>query len=207
MPCTPYGAVPMICSRPRGRWCLAGPGAGHHRRGHRPDRAVGALKRAGAQYVLVPNLPDVGITPQFRGPNAAAATALSAGYNKALYGGLKRAGIEFIPLDTFSILREVTANPGMYGFTNVTSTCKIDPANSTQSILTCNPTSYVARMRPTPTCLPMACTDHCRSSAAGPVRGLGAGRPAPAAGAEPLGTDHRPLACRPGQHAPGWSAG
>ena len=106
---------------------------------------VGALKQAGAQYVLVPNLPDVGITPQFRGPNAAAATALSAGYNKALYGGLKQAGIEFIPLDTFSILREVTANPGMYGFTNVTSTaCKIDPANSTQSILTCNPTSYVS---------------------------------------------------------------
>ena len=106
---------------------------------------VGALKQAGAQYVLVPNLPDVGITPQFRGPNAAAATALSVSYNKALYGGLKQAGIEFIPLDTFSILREVTANPGMYGFTNVTSTaCKIDPANSTQSILTCNPTSYVS---------------------------------------------------------------
>ncbi len=106
---------------------------------------VGALKQAGAQYVLVPNLPDVGITPQFRGPNAAAATALSAGYNKALYGGLKQAGIEFIPLDTFSILREVTANPAMYGFTNVTSTaCKIDTNNATASIIGCNPTSYVS---------------------------------------------------------------
>ncbi len=104
---------------------------------------VGALKQAGAQYVLVPNLPD-GHHPQFRGPNAAA-TALSAGYNKALYGGLKQAGIEFIPLDTFSILREVTANPGMYGFTNVTSTaCRIDPNNSTASIIGCNPTSYVS---------------------------------------------------------------
>lgn len=106
---------------------------------------VGALKQAGAQYVLVPNLPDVGITPQFRGPNAAAATAMSVGYNKALYGGLKQAGIEFIPLDTFSILREVTANPGMYGFTNVTGTaCKINPANTTGSIIGCNPTTYVS---------------------------------------------------------------
>ena len=70
---------------------------------------------------------------------------MSAGYNKALYGGLKQAGIEFIPLDTFSILREVTANPGMYGFTNVTSTaCRIDPNNSTASIIGCNPTSYVS---------------------------------------------------------------
>jgi len=104
---------------------------------------VGALKQAGAQYVLVPNLPDVGITPQFRGPNAEAATAMSVGYNKALYGGLKQAGIEFIPLDTFSILREVTANPGMYGFTNVTGTaCKINPANTTGSIIGCNPTTY-----------------------------------------------------------------
>ena len=109
---------------------------------------VGALKQAGAQYVLVPNLPDVGLAPQFRslGPaGAAQATALADGYNKALYGGLKQAGIEFIPLDTFSVLREVVANPGMYGFSNVTGTaCKIDPNNSTQSILTCNPTSYVS---------------------------------------------------------------
>lgn len=106
---------------------------------------VGALKQAGAQYVLVPNLPNVGLTPSFRGPNAAAATALSAGYNNALYGGLKQAGIEFIPLDTFTVLSEVAANPAMYGFTNVTSTaCTIDPANSSQSIIGCNPTSYVS---------------------------------------------------------------
>ncbi|WP_440569596.1 autotransporter outer membrane beta-barrel domain-containing protein [Stenotrophomonas sp. STK17_22] len=106
---------------------------------------ISSLKQAGAQYVLVPNLPDVGITPQFSGVRAPLATAMSQRYNSALYGGLKNAGIEFIPLDTFGILREVTANPGMYGFTNVTSTaCKINPANPTQSILTCNPTSYVS---------------------------------------------------------------
>ncbi|MGE8285844.1 MAG: autotransporter outer membrane beta-barrel domain-containing protein [Stenotrophomonas lactitubi] len=109
---------------------------------------VGALKQAGAEYVLVPNLPDVGIAPQFRslGPaGAAQATALAAGYNKALYGGLKQAGIEFIPLDTFTVLREVAANPAMYGFRNVTDTgCRINPADTTTSILTCNPTSYVS---------------------------------------------------------------
>ncbi|MGM9451636.1 hypothetical protein RRF55_29235, partial [Klebsiella sp. K47] len=41
-------------------------------------------------------------------------------------------------MDTFHILQEIVANPGQYGFVNVTS-----PACTTASSLTCNPTSYV----------------------------------------------------------------
>src|SRR3546814_6872207 len=45
---------------------------------------VGTLQAAGAQYVLVPNLPDIGLTPSFRAGGAAAmgpGTALAAAYN------------------------------------------------------------------------------------------------------------------------------
>ncbi|KAF1014554.1 MAG: Esterase EstP [Stenotrophomonas maltophilia] len=100
---------------------------------------VSSLKQAGAQYVLVPNLPDLGATPQFLSPRTSGfATGGSNAYNAELYGGLKQAGLEFIPLDTFGLLREIIANPAPYGFTNVTG-----PACTDASSLTCSPASYV----------------------------------------------------------------
>jgi len=102
---------------------------------------VGTLKGAGAEYIVVPTIPDVGLTPGARagGPaGMAAGTALAKAYNDALFGGLKAAGLQVIPVDTFHILQEIVANPGQYGFVNVTS-----PACTTASSLTCNPTSYV----------------------------------------------------------------
>ena len=101
---------------------------------------VGTLKGAGAEYIVVPTIPDVGLTPGARagGPAAmAAGTALAKAYNDALFGGLKAAGLQVIPVDTFHILQEIVANPAQYGFVNVTS-----PACTTASSLTCNPTSY-----------------------------------------------------------------
>lgn len=105
---------------------------------------VGTLQGAGARYILVPSLPDMGITPAARaqGPLAQAQlTALSSAYNDALFGGLAATGLRVIPLDTFSFLREVVAEPGLYGFANVTGTA-CQPQITAQS-LTCNPTSYV----------------------------------------------------------------
>ncbi|MFZ7095760.1 autotransporter domain-containing protein [Luteimonas dalianensis] len=104
---------------------------------------VGALQGAGARYVLVPNLPDMGITPAARaqGPLAQGQlTALAAAYNDALFGGLAASGLRVIPLDTFSFLREVAASPGEYGFANVTGTA-CEPQITAQS-LTCSPASY-----------------------------------------------------------------
>ena len=102
---------------------------------------VSSLKLAGAQYVLVPNLPDIGITPQFlaAGPAAQAqATGLAMAYNNALYGTLAAQGLEVIPLDTFGILRELAANPAAYGFANATGMA----CQSGQSI-SCVPTEFV----------------------------------------------------------------
>lgn len=103
---------------------------------------VGTLKSAGAQYVMVPTLPDIGLTPASRAGGAvgmAQGTALAKTYNNALFGGLKQAGLQVIPVDTFSILQEIVANPGTYGFTNVSNM-----ACTSVSSLTCSPLTLVA---------------------------------------------------------------
>lgn len=105
---------------------------------------VGQLRGAGAQYILVPTIPDLGITPSFRAQGAAAmaqGTQLSVGYNSALFAGLASNGLSVIPVDTFGLLREVAANPAQFGFTNITGTA-CQPQITAQS-LTCNPGTYV----------------------------------------------------------------
>lgn len=83
---------------------------------------IARLKGAGARYILVFGLPNIGATPAFSGSasTSAAVTQLSAGYNTTLWSGLVTAGIRAIPVDTFTLLSEVGANPSAYGFTNVT---------------------------------------------------------------------------------------
>lgn len=107
-------------------------------------QAVGTLQAAGARYILVPSLPDMGLTPQaLAGGQVAQATMsqLSGGYNTAMYGALAQAGYRVIPLDTYNMLREVVASPSTYGLTNVTGTA-CQPAGS--SSLTCTPASYIS---------------------------------------------------------------
>lgn len=107
---------------------------------------VGTLKGAGAQYVLVANLPDLGLTASARAAGAAyqaQATALATAYNTALFGGLASAGLSVIPVDTFHFLQEVVANPSAYGLANVTTPgCLAQPAPAGDSSLFCNPGSY-----------------------------------------------------------------
>ncbi len=110
---------------------------------------VGTLQAAGAEYVLVPTIPDLGKTPQFLAGGAAtsaAGTQLAASYNTALFNGLAASGLRVIPLDTFTLIDEITANPGAYGFTNATGT-----ACGAMSSVTCSPLNYVS---------PTAATDY-----------------------------------------------
>lgn len=103
---------------------------------------VGRLQQGGARYILVPNIPDLGQTPQFLAQGAAGSaggTQLSVAYNNALYSGLASAGLRVIPMDTFSLLREIAASPSAYGFVNATS-----PACNIESSLTCSPFNLVA---------------------------------------------------------------
>lgn len=106
---------------------------------------VGMLKGAGAQYVLVATIPDIGLAPSFRaqGPLAQGqGTALATAYNNALFGALAQNNLSVIPVDTFHFLQEVAANPAEYGFSNITGTA-CQPQITAQS-LTCNPATYVS---------------------------------------------------------------
>lgn len=105
---------------------------------------VSQLQNAGAKYILVATVPDLGLTPAFRalGPTAQAqGTALTTTYNSSLFSGLASNGLRVIPLDTFNLIREITASPAAYGFSNIAGTaCQ---PQITANSLTCNPTSYV----------------------------------------------------------------
>jgi len=103
---------------------------------------VGGLQAAGARYVLVPNIPDIGLTPQFLAQGAAAsalASNLADTYNQTLYTALAGQGLRVIPVDTYRFLGEAAANPSIYGFSNVTGTACTTP----QSVV-CNPGTIIA---------------------------------------------------------------
>ncbi|MBW8823900.1 MAG: SGNH/GDSL hydrolase family protein, partial [Xanthomonadales bacterium] len=100
------------------------------------------LQAAGARYIMVPNIPDIGLTPESlaAGPvTSATATALSANYNAALYSAMASNHLRIIPLDTFHMLQEIVASPATYGFRDVTHTACGTGSAPAGSSLTCGP--------------------------------------------------------------------
>ena len=84
---------------------------------------VGTLQNAGANYIVVLNLPDLGLTPQAiaSGPSAQASlSGLGFVYNSTLDGVIATLGDGIIPIDVYGLFNEIVADPGTYGFTNVT---------------------------------------------------------------------------------------
>ena len=89
------------------------------------------LAAAGARTVLVYNVPNIGVTPDFlaQGPAAASVgTGASAAFNDALAATTKAVaganpGTNFIQIDLNGFLKAVAANPGAFGFENVTTKC------------------------------------------------------------------------------------
>lgn len=101
-----------------------------------------ALQNAGANYVVVFNLPDLGATPQFRAAGATAAgaaTFAAVSYNTALNEGLAQTRVGIIPINTFALFNEVIANPGAFGFTNVTGIACGPGAPGVVSSVACGP--------------------------------------------------------------------
>ena len=98
--------------------------------------AVAALGAAGARTVLVPNLPDIGITPALQavGPAAAAeARRRSLAYDDALARVLDRVearhpGVAILRLDVQALAERVLADPGAAGFRDVTNPCQGRPS-------------------------------------------------------------------------------
>jgi outer membrane lipase/esterase len=104
---------------------------------------IGSLGGAGARYIVVFNLPDIGRTPQATAENAAVPgaaaglTTLSTTFNSALNGQLI-GKTDVIPVNTFAFLNEVLASPSQYGIVNTTV-----PACTTSSAVLCTPQTLV----------------------------------------------------------------
>ncbi len=89
---------------------------------------VDALIADGAQHILVPGVPNLGLTPDFQGD--AAATEYAEEFNAALVAGLPSGAIY---VNTFALLDNVVADPSAYGITNTTTPC-LNTASSTPSV-------------------------------------------------------------------------
>ena len=93
---------------------------------------IRALVAAGARTILVPNIPDIGVLPEYRGKSlAAVATALSVQHATALNAQLgslaRKLNANIFVVDFTTGLELVRANPARFGFTNVTDAC-VPPA-------------------------------------------------------------------------------
>lgn len=86
--------------------------------------AVGALYLAGARHVVVPNLPDLGLTPEGQASGSGpVVTLLSQMYNEHLEAALAANAPSAIRLDVFRLMHQTINDPAEYGFTNVTNAC------------------------------------------------------------------------------------
>lgn len=98
------------------------------------------LSDKGAKYILVPNIPDIGLTPDVVGTAAQGpSTYVTNQFNQAMLKGADNIDANVIPLDTFGLLQQVAASPETYGFNNVT-----DKACLTDSSLICGKSARVA---------------------------------------------------------------
>jgi phospholipase/lecithinase/hemolysin len=89
---------------------------------------IGSLAASGAQQFFVPNMPDLGRTPALAGtPFSLSMTQVSLNYNQHLEDALQQLrvslGVDIVSYDTYGLLNAVIANPGQYGFSNVSERC------------------------------------------------------------------------------------
>jgi outer membrane lipase/esterase len=101
---------------------------------------VGKLRFAGAQYVILQNLPDIGKTPAAAAEGQQAnLTALSGLFNSTLNAAVGAAKLNVIQINTSQLLNEIIANPAQFGFVNTTI-----PVCTTDSSLNCTPSTLRA---------------------------------------------------------------
>jgi phospholipase/lecithinase/hemolysin len=112
-------------------------------------QAITNLALAGAEYIMVPNLPDLAVTPEsiaFGPAVMQRATDLSAAINTAVTSVLADLEaafpIDLITLDVRSLINAIVANPAQHGLTNVTSPC-FSGAIDRPGTICANPDEYL----------------------------------------------------------------
>ena len=86
------------------------------------------LYTLGARQLVLYDVPDIGVTPAYKGlgPLTAFATALSLTFNADVQNDLaavEASGLQVVTLGEFARLDAVIASPGAFGFTDVTNPC------------------------------------------------------------------------------------
>jgi len=91
--------------------------------------AVRTLADRGARHIVVPTVPDLGLTPDGRASGfSTELTALSVAFNRALKTGLARRGLHVTVVDVYRLFHEIVSHPAEFGFADVTTAClDIDP--------------------------------------------------------------------------------
>ena len=112
---------------------------------------VGTLRAGGAANIVVWNVPDVGKSPAALAGGLAAAGAasfISGAFNSALSTALTGSGAQIF--DLYGLVGSYVANPGAYGFTNVTQACGFagNGCNSATALFWdgIHPTAYTQRL-------------------------------------------------------------
>lgn len=101
------------------------------------DAIIIDLLAGGAQHILVPGMPDLGLTPRVRALGAGAqagASATTQAFNQALQGSLPP-GVTFY--DTAAFLAAIVNDPAAFGFSNATDAC------FTGSTICADPSKYL----------------------------------------------------------------
>lgn len=118
---------------------------------------VDTFLNAGAQTILVPNVPDLGLIPEITAKDplfpgapphlvSQTATAVVQQFNSlvdAMLGTYH--GVDIVRYDSFGFLRNVVADPTAFGFSNVTRACYtgfVAPAGPNDTVCA-NPDDYV----------------------------------------------------------------
>lgn len=92
-------------------------------------QSVSLLYGDGARTILMPNMPNIGTTPfGLTSGDSAGLTGFSLAFNAFLNQTIGQLDLLFpdlniIQFDTFATLSSAQANPGAFGFTNVTDPC------------------------------------------------------------------------------------
>jgi phospholipase/lecithinase/hemolysin len=104
--------------------------------------SLATLSLLGARHVLVPNVPDIGLTPEAKAWDdnpafslGSYATALTGYFNLRLSSMLQTfesgaSPLDVMPFDTYGLMHDMAAHPGSYGLTNATDPCLQTGANS-----------------------------------------------------------------------------
>lgn len=117
---------------------------------------VQTLHQAGANTILVPNIPDISLTPRVQAAAAAlphlptAARTAAALYNANLFTLINQSNANVIHANTFALLQETVANPQAFGFSNTKGVACNMPRQSNPAMyvlstsLACTPANLVA---------------------------------------------------------------